>query len=315
MHQSRRHAFPLCTRSVPMELAINHNWSSRKVWVRFQMSFELLVVRFKWCEESYEKVNIFMILECGADYAISASDSGYQTQETFEGFVKNVLVNELDSKGIVRNARNPVFYFLDGHRSHYSFKFILWGRENFIIIITFFPNATRILQMCDVGMFSPGKKDWTTAVQRWQIDTNNLELDEVAFVKILKKVNDKFIKKQSIINGFRVTGIQPFNVMFDRCIGYNSSTNNTSSTETSSISETALTDVIPEQTEKLDEPSESQTATEIGMKIGEMLNNARSIMPFINEHYPNLIFTVKNVEQLFKLMSTEMGSSQTATLS
>lgn len=81
--------------------------------------------------------------------------------------------------------------------------------------------------MCDVGMFGPGKKYWTKEVQRWKIETKNSELDEVEFVKILKKVNDQFIKKESIIKGFKVTGIQPFNVenvLFDRCIGFNPST-------------------------------------------------------------------------------------------
>lgn len=126
--------------------------------------------------------------------------------------MRDNLIKELDSKGVIRNAQNPIFFFLDGHKSHYSYKFIMWCRQNFIIIITFFPNATRILQMRDVAMFGAGKKHWIREVQRWKLETKNAELDEVSFVKILKKVNDQFITKESIINGFRVTGIQPFNV-------------------------------------------------------------------------------------------------------
>lgn len=183
---------------------------------------------FQFCSS---ETNDLIITECGANYVISASDSGYQTQETFEGFVRDNLIKELDLKGVIRNTQNPIFYFLDGHKSHYSFKFIMWCRENFIIIIAFFPNATRILQMCDVAMYGAGKKHYIREVQRWKIETKNAELDEVSFVKILKKVNDQFIKKESIINGFRVTGIQPFNVenvLFDRCIGFNPSTSNIS---------------------------------------------------------------------------------------
>lgn len=176
-------------------------------------------------ENNYQMIIVlFAFVECGANYAISQSESGYQTRETFEDYVKTILLAEIDTKGIIRDAQNPVFYFVDGHRSHYSFQFCRWCRENHIVLITFFPNATRILQMCDVGLFGAGKKTWTKEVQQWKIDTNNTELDEIEFVKILKKTNDKFIKKETIIKGFKVTGIHPFNVenvLFDRCIGVN----------------------------------------------------------------------------------------------
>lgn len=55
---------------------------------------------------------------------------------------KKYLVKELDDNGVIRNARNHVFYFLDGHKSRYNNNFILWCRENFIIILTIFLNAT-----------------------------------------------------------------------------------------------------------------------------------------------------------------------------
>lgn len=41
--------------------------------------------------------------------------------------------------------------------------------------------------------------------------------DEVEFVKILKLVNDEVIKKDSIINGWRGTGLQPFDFNNLRC--------------------------------------------------------------------------------------------------
>lgn len=75
---------------------------------------------FQFCSS---ETNDLIISECGANYVISASDSGYQTQETFEGFVRDNLIKELDLKGVIRNAQNPIVYFLDGHKSHYIFKF------------------------------------------------------------------------------------------------------------------------------------------------------------------------------------------------
>jgi hypothetical protein len=153
---------------------------------------------------------------------MSRSESGYQTQATFEDYVKTKLLKEIDKRGIERNKKNRIFYFVDGHKSHYSFPFCMWCRENFIVLTTFFPNATRILQMCDVGMFGSGKKSWVTEVQSWRIQNKEEEMNEVEFVKVLKKVNDKFITAEAIKNGFRGTGIHPLNVenvKFDRCLG------------------------------------------------------------------------------------------------
>jgi hypothetical protein len=160
---------------------------------------------------------------------LSASECGYQTRVTFENYVKNYLIKELDQNGVERTAQNPIIYFLDGHKSHYSYDFSVWCRQNHIHIITFFPNATRILQMCDVGMFGAGQKEWTSFVRQWRGRTENRgkEIDEVEFVKILKEVNDSFIKPESIINAYKATGIYPFNVEnvhFDRCLGANTST-------------------------------------------------------------------------------------------
>ena len=75
--------------------------------------------------------------------------------------------------------------------------------------------------MCDVGMFSSAKNSWKRAVNQWRNDNSGI-LNEAELIKLLKKVNDEFINPESIKNGFRATGIHPFNVenvMFDRCYG------------------------------------------------------------------------------------------------
>lgn len=36
-------------------------------------------------------------------------------------------------------------------------------------------------------------------------------MNDVEFVKLLKQINDAVIKKETIINGWRATGLQPFN--------------------------------------------------------------------------------------------------------
>lgn len=75
--------------------------------------------------------------------------------------------------------------------------------------------------MCDTSIFGPVKDKWITAIQRYRVSSNYALFEEVAFVKVLKQMNDEAIKPQSIINGFRMTGIYPFNkraVDYSKCI-------------------------------------------------------------------------------------------------
>lgn len=116
----------------------------------------------------------------------------------------------------------PIVLTVDGFSGHHSFKLFQWCHDNGVILIILYPNSTHILQVCDVAMFSPIKAKYVELHQQWKIDNPEKFFNEIEFVKILKRVNDETIKEQSIINGWRATGLQPFdfqNVKFDRVIG------------------------------------------------------------------------------------------------
>ena len=176
------------------------------------------------CSKILSNLSSF-ILACGGNFSFCRTEKGFQTRESFESYVKNIIVPELDRRGITRDEQHRVFLYLDNHKSHTGFDFSKYCAENFIELITFYPNSTRILQACDVGLFSPAKSSWKKALQRWKTENSNEILNEVKVVKLLKQVNDEFIKTQTIKNGFRVTGIYPFNVeavMYDRLYGSSS---------------------------------------------------------------------------------------------
>lgn len=151
-----------------------------------------------------------------ANYGLSQSPTGWQTAESFLAYLRK-LNEELNTKKVKR----PVLLFVDNHASHITYLTRKWCRENGIILITFYPNSTHILQMCDTSIFGPVKDKWITAIQRYRVSSNYALFEEVAFVKVLKQMNDEAIKPQSIINGFRMTGIYPFNkraVDYSKCI-------------------------------------------------------------------------------------------------
>lgn len=153
---------------------------------------------------------------------VSTTDSGYQVQTSFTKYVKDHLLPEVIAKGIPCDAEHPIFYFVDGHRSHYNTEFQVWCREHFVELITLYPNGTRILQPLDVGLFSAAKTVWKKEVQKWKFENPDAQFDEIEFVKVLENINGKFLKEDSIKNAFFRTGIFPLdkqNIDFSRCLG------------------------------------------------------------------------------------------------
>lgn len=65
--------------------------------------------------------------------------------------------------------------------------------------------------MCDTTMFSPMKQKHAQLYSQWRLKNPTTAMNDVEFVKLLKQINDAVIKEESIINGWRATGLQPFN--------------------------------------------------------------------------------------------------------
>lgn len=110
-----------------------------------------------------------------------------------------------------KKAPKPRILTIDGYGAHFSPKLFRWCRLNDVIIIVLYPGATPYMQMCDTTMFSPMKQKHEQLYSQWRLKNPTKTMNDVEFVKILKQINDSVIKKESIINGWRSTGLQPFN--------------------------------------------------------------------------------------------------------
>lgn len=66
--------------------------------------------------------------------------------------------------------------FLDGHSSHLSLELSEFCKENRIIIVALFPNATHILQPQDVSVFGPMKQKWKKICRQWRIGHDGQEV-------------------------------------------------------------------------------------------------------------------------------------------
>nr|CAI5848768.1 unnamed protein product [Callosobruchus analis] len=144
----------------------------------------------------------------------NADESGFQLCAK-----TNVLHPHLKKAGV----KFPVILFLDGHKSHLDRNLSDLCTKLEIILISLYPNATRVLQPADVSAFRPLKQGWRKGVLDWRRDNPNSELTKQNFAPILQKVIQNFEKnKANVSNGFRACGLYPWNaeaVDFTRCLG------------------------------------------------------------------------------------------------
>lgn len=98
--------------------------------------------------------------------------------------------------------------------------------ENQIILYSFLPNCTHIMQMADVSVFKSLKSDYKKTVKEWQNQSENLDcsLTKVTFCPLIAHVLQKKNLDKCIRNGFRSTGIFPFDpdaVDYTKCVQNN----------------------------------------------------------------------------------------------
>lgn len=76
------------------------------------------------------------------EWAISKSESGWMTCDTFYEFITNVFHPWL----IKSNIPLPVVLFIDGHSSHLSLHLSNFCSNNGIEVVALYPNSTHLLQ-------------------------------------------------------------------------------------------------------------------------------------------------------------------------
>ncbi|XP_072389692.1 uncharacterized protein [Diabrotica undecimpunctata] len=151
-------------------------------------------------------------------WGVGRSDNGWMTAETFYQYIANVFYPHL----IENNIKLPVILFVDGHKSHLSYQLSVLCNELQIEVIALYPNATRILQPCDVSIFRPLKEAWRQSVREWEEQHPGGVVNKVVFASILEQAIKKSCKTETVVNGFKACGLFPFNadaIDYTKCLG------------------------------------------------------------------------------------------------
>jgi hypothetical protein len=169
-------------------------------------------------------------LNVPGDWGIGLSDSGWMKAEVFYDYIKNVLHPYL----LKTKRQLPVLLFVDGHKTHLSLEVSELCKSLDIFLVALYPNATRLMQPADVSAFRPLKQAWKESVLKWRRENPLAALTKTDFVPVLKEAVVNGIKPSTVINGFRTTGLCPWNcdaINFNKCLARQKTVENSNTEE------------------------------------------------------------------------------------
>nr|CAI5825338.1 unnamed protein product [Callosobruchus analis] len=163
------------------------------------------------------------------EWAIGLTENGWMKSEVFIDYIKNHLHPYLRKI----NTKFPIILFVDGHRSHLSLELSKVCTNLEIVLIALYPNCTRIMQPADIANFRPLKSLWKRSVLQWRHKNPYCQLSKQHFAPILKTALDG-LNKQYTVNGFRASGLFPWNpdaLDYSKCLGKKTKIPQTSDTQ------------------------------------------------------------------------------------
>lgn len=159
--------------------------------------------------------NILMSFQQG--WGLGKSDRGWMDRENFQAYIQNILYPSL----VERKVPFPVIYFVDGHSSHTGIEAAELCASLGIILIALFPNATHIMQPCDVAIFKPLKNQWTKIIDQWKMENEGRMFTIDHFGGALERAIQNGINSSTVRAGFRRCGLFPFDedaIDYSRCL-------------------------------------------------------------------------------------------------
>ena len=103
----------------------------------------------------------------------------------------------------------PVVLFLDGHQSHTTLGLVEEAQDKGIVLYTFPPHTTHLLQPLDVGVFGPLKHVWSQILKEFKLETLAAKVDKHAFPSLVAKMWPRVLLPEHLIGGFRGAGLHP----------------------------------------------------------------------------------------------------------
>ena len=132
------------------------------------------------------------------------SDSEWIDGELFHLWFENHFMSYVP-------AARPILLIMDGHSSHYNPDTIHMAAEMGVIMFCLPPNTTHKTQPLDKGCFSPLKSHWKSECIAYLKANPGKVVTRYQFSQLFGKAWAKSMTIGNVTEGFRITGIYPFN--------------------------------------------------------------------------------------------------------
>ena len=135
----------------------------------------------------------------------SRSESGWMESANFLEWFRTLFLPAVDD---IRHT-GPVILFLDGHQSHASLPLVETARVQGIILYSFPPHTTHLLQPLDVGVYGPLKQVWSQVLKGFKLETMGAKVDKEVFPTLVAQMWPRVLLPEHLIGGFRAAGLHP----------------------------------------------------------------------------------------------------------
>lgn len=134
--------------------------------------------------------------------------SGWMNDSAFVIFLKHFIESTRCSK------TKPCLLLLDNHESHLSIEAIDLANDNGIVMLSFPPHCTHMMQPLDRAIYGPFKKRLNNTIDDWMVSHHGQRFTIYDIPGRVKIAFPLAFTPTNITSGFSSTGIWPFN----RCI-------------------------------------------------------------------------------------------------
>ena len=97
-------------------------------------------------------------------WVVDNTQTEWMTSELFFTYVTEYLVLCAHEK----NIEFLIILYVDGHSSHVTYPLVQLCKQNHVILMSLYPNATNVLQPLDVSFFHPLTNAWKEEIEEFK---------------------------------------------------------------------------------------------------------------------------------------------------
>jgi hypothetical protein len=150
------------------------------------------------------------IKHCKDNASMAMQEKAWMTGHLFKSWIGHFVKNVRDY-GLEISPVCCHLLILDGHGSHVTMDVVKTARSVGLDLLTLPSHTSHAMQPLDVSCFKPLKQAFRLLRDVWTLRNKNRGANKEVLAKWVSAALEKALSEKNIKNGFRATGIFPFN--------------------------------------------------------------------------------------------------------